>query len=523
MDMKRKHGFLLIAIIISLFLNFIFLASFIVNLTYEVEEESSYENPAILKHPLQLQGNKVLTEISRPLAPDTLKDTESIVVTFNLHGLCALDGEAFSMSFESREGNKRSVSLERYGKNCYDGEQSVTIPITDFFPVGFSSQVSRLMVRVWYPTSYVVDITKIYANTRILGAKTSRRIRPKKNTQTPTLRPSQTPTPSPTPTVTLSQTPTIFAFIPTLTPLPQGSWQIQSVSSMKETKDRVCNQRQSDFIERWVDTAKELGVNYVAVETPYDSPTCGDSVSYTKSWINIIRSRGLRVWHRHMPLSFEGIYDTIKDPAKNYLELIRKYIGSNPNIFKEGDIFTPIPEPQNGGVRGVTYCPQSICIFGNASIFNQWLRDAIDVSEDAFSTIGLAGKMKIGYYGFDGFVAWGDNNPDWEGILEDATVAKMGNITIDHYPEIVGDTMENDLNELQVKYPNTPIIIGEWGTISGGNTEQQVLQSMQAAKRQNVVGLMYWHMGMGGYESLVEENFAKRPQFDEVQSFFLHY
>jgi hypothetical protein len=289
---------------------------------------------------------------------------------------------------------------------------------------------------------------------------------------------------------------------------------------MKETKDKICNQDSPAFIDSWVAKAVELGVNYIAVETPYDSPACGDSLKYTKSWVDGIRKQGLNVWHRHMPLAFEGIYDTKKDSSKDYLTLIGNYIKNNPSLFKAGDIFTPIPEPQNGGINGITYCPQNICIFNSAASFNAWLRQAISVSESAFSEIGLGGQIRIGYYGFDGFVAWGDNNPDWEGILEDATVAAMGNITIDHYPEIVGDTMENDLNELQQKYPGVPIIIGEWGTITGGDVVSQVNSSMKAAMRKNVIGFNYWHQGMGGKEALIGDDFSSNIQFNSVKTFF---
>lgn len=128
--------------------------------------------------------------------------------------------------------------------------------------------------------------------------------------------------------------------------------------------------------------------------------------------------------------------------------------------------------------------------------------------------------MKIGYFGFDGFIAWGDNNPQWSGILEKATVAKMGNITIDHYPEVVGETMDYGLNQLQKKYPGVPIVIGEWGTITPDNPVQQVMNSMGAAKRKNVVGFNYWQMGMDGNEALINEDFSHRPTFAAVQSFY---
>ena len=346
---------------------------------------------------------------------------------------------------------------------------------------------------------------------------------------------SATPKPTPIPTAiltliptlipTLNLTPTLSIAPPitlTVTPTPSpnsGSWPIQSVSSMKETKDRICGQRDQAFIDRWVGKAKELGANYVAVETPYDNPNCGSSVDYTWRWINAIRSQGLGVWHRHMPLAFEGIYDTPKQKS-DYLSLIGDYIRNNREMFKEGDIFTPIPEPQNGGIAGVTYCAHGICVFDNREHFNRWLREAIDVSENAFSQIGLSGKVKIGYFGFDGFVAWGSNNPDWSGILEDATIQKMGNLTIDHYPELIGQTMEQGLNEVMAKYPGLPIVIGEWGSAGNTDIEEQVRSSMSAAKRPGVVGFNYWHLGLGGNEALINEEFSNRPQFDDVQSFF---
>lgn len=299
-----------------------------------------------------------------------------------------------------------------------------------------------------------------------------------------------------------------------------NSWSIKSVSSMKETKDRICGQRSDAFIKKWISKAKELGVSYVAIETPYDNPDCGDALSYTNRWVSAARAQGLKIWHRHMPLSFEGIYSRPKDNTTDYLNLISEYIKQNPTLFAKDDIFTPIPEPQNGGIKNITYCSQSVCQFDSAADFNLWLRNAMSTANEAFKTIGLGDQIKIGYFGFDGFVAWGDNNPDWSGILEDETVSLMGNITIDHYPETVNDTMENDLNELQAKYPNVPIIIGEWGTVTGKDVISSVKATMSAASRSGVVGFNYWHLGMGGNEALINDDFSNKPQFREVQSFF---
>lgn len=539
----------------------------------------------LLTRPWNLKGKNGAAEKYQLIDPWALRSATHLRLTYDLHGLCLLGGDASAIIFDQQVDRSwwRYVSLSRYGTNCKNGQQTVDIPLSDFPGLNTGKQVGTFHARIWQRGTFTVDITgaqllKLTPPVRgtstfgdLLASPTpsprpsparpdtqsaqSATKKPKKPTATqppaatrtptknptaspsslPTERPSSTPaptdTPRPTLTPTATRTPTVTPTnvpVPTPTstaapsPTPRGSWSIQGVSSMKETKDRICSQRSREFISRWLDRAQNLGVNYVAVETPYDNPACGNSVAYTATWVHEIHARGLSVWHRHMPLAFEGIYDTPKNPSNDYLSQIGRYIRDNPSFFVEGDIFTPIPEPQNGGIAGGTYCPANICMYRSVSHFNRWLRDAMDVSEQSFSSIGLGGKMKIGYFGFDGFVAWGDNNPDWNGMLEDETVKKMGNITIDHYPEIVGDTMANDLDELSARYPNFPIIIGEWGTITGGDTELQVRTTMQAARRPNVVGFSYWHMGMGGNERLIEEDFSQTKQYDDVQSFYVN-
>ncbi|HLD11532.1 MAG TPA: hypothetical protein VJB91_01355, partial [Patescibacteria group bacterium] len=325
--------------------------------------------------------------------------------------------------------------------------------------------------------------------------------------------PVPTPVPTPAPEPSPTQQPQ---------PVSQKTWDIQSVDAMKYTKDVICSPKDEVWIGKWVDKAVEIGATHVAVSTPYDNPKCGNAVEYTKTWIRVIRSKGLHVFHRQMPLQFEGIYDNPKSPGTNFITQVSNYIKANKENYQEGDIFTPVPEPQNGGIAGVSYCAQNTCIFNNASSFNKWLRDITVSSRDAFASIGLKDKVKVGYYGFDGYIAWGHNNPDWQGkgFLENDTVNLIGHIAVDHYPEAVGTSMGPDLEELEKRFPGIPIIIGEWGTIGWGDTEQQVRNSMGGAKKSSVVGFNYWHLGPGGNEALINNDFSNRPQFDEVQLFY---
>jgi len=548
----HKYTFLLPVFFVILFLLFVSLSG------------NSYAilGSELLTKPWILKANNLSQERYQLIDPNALIGKKILRLTYNLNGICLLSGDASALIFDQPFGRTwRYVSLSKYGKNCLSGEQTVDIPLSNFSGLDLEKQVGTFHIRIWHYKPYNVEIksailynpeTDIIRETSSFGQLMNNFLPPATPipsaililptvtpTAIPTVPPSLTPAPiviSPSSTVIPSKTsivktptPTPTQVVPTDIPptaIPadtsKASWSIQSVSSMKETKDRICNIRDDGFITNWINTAAELGSNYVSIETPYENPGCGNSLAYTEKWVREIRGRQLKVWHRHMPLAFEGIYDTAKNSQKDYLNVIFNYIKNNPQFFAEGDIFSPIPEPQNGGIRGVTYCSQGICQFQSAAHFNHWLRDAMDIAESAFKIIGLGNKIKIGYFGFDGFVAWGDNNPDWNGILEDETVLKMGNITIDHYPEIVGDNMENDLNELEARYPNIPIIIGEWGTITGGDTETQVKSSMLAAKRLSVVGFNYWHMGAGGNEALITEKMVKNKQFDDVERFYKH-
>lgn len=577
----------------------------------------SAQNTEILKNPWHIKADGGASEKYQSVSPTVLSGKSSVQVTYDLHGLCAVNGDASALIFD--QNGWKYVALSEYGQNCKDGQQTVTIPLSDFKDITTGQPLDSnapltgsLHTRFWYNKPYAVDVTSVmlmgasssptptssvssgnfnglsdgqtvsgkiqvsytasstttkhvdfyidgnwkwtehYApyflggdnagvangwDTSVLsdgqhtlkvmvtgndGTSTTDQI-------TFTTKNSAVPTPTgttnstsltPTPTSTASQTTPTPTPIVTTTTNTGGTFAIQSIDVMKDTKDAICGQKDDTYINNIVNKAVELGANYMAISTPYDNPSCGDATAYAKRWIGAIRAHGLHVWHRHMPLSFEGIYSVSKNNNSNYLDMIRSYIKNNPDMFVDGDIFTPIPEPQNGGIQGITYCANSVCQFSNAAAFNQWLRDAMTTSKDAFSVIGK-NNIKVGYFGFDGFVAWGDQNPDWHGILEDSTVQQMGNITIDHYPELVKETMDASLTALQSKYPNTPIVIGEWGTVNNTNIDQEVVDTMTAAKNHKVVGFNYWQFGPSGSgEQLLNTDLSNRSSFYKVQSYY---
>ncbi len=360
--------------------------------------------------------------------------------------------------------------------------------------------------------------------------------------------PTKTPTEAPTST----QVPATSTVEPTVEAQSQQEEIDLADSTMKQTKDMVRNPLSEHEIEIIVDKSVELGVTHVGIENPYDNPKGGNSVEYGRQWINIIRSRGLNVWHRHMPLRFEGIYDEPKIVTKKeyekddegklkldenmnpimkpdaYITQVGNFIRENPDLFVEGDIVTPIPEPQGPGVRGIN-CGEE-CMFDSVDDFNAWLVTLDKETKKALADIGQGGgRVKVVCCGFDGFIVWGDNNPDWIGksFLYEDTVAQLGAIAIDHYPQ-GGATLEEDLQEYRDQWPGVDVYLSEVGAIPRDGAPEEVKADAQMladgirAHKDIIKGVMYWHAA-GGREGLLEKKGAKyvnRPPFEVFKELY---
>jgi hypothetical protein len=238
--------------------------------------------------------------------------------------------------------------------------------------------------------------------------------------------------------------------------------------------------------------------------------------------------------------------DSIRDP---YTKQIVEYILNHQDMYEPGDIFTPTPEPFNGGISGVVYCgPSNTCVFNSKEQFNQWLVNVTKASIAAFDTIPrLRGKVYVGYWGFSGFVISGFDNPDWEGrgvygIIDDAVVHLSGDvISVDHYPG-KGETFDTFFQSLDKRFPKerfpqgVRIVIGEYGTLNGGDitkTSQAIVESLNAYRNTSdsnlkFGGMNYWHLGPRGMgtdpgvseEALINNDYTNREQFDVFKQFY---
>jgi len=428
-----------------------------------------------------------------------IADKASLTLTYDLNGTCILGGDASAIIFD--QNGWKYVSLSSYGQNCIDGNQTVTIPLSAF-GLNLSQNVGTFHARFWKSGGpWTVDISSAVLNDIVY------------------------PTPYSTPYSTPYQTPYATPY-----PTPTPTWGIQGVDVMKYSKDVLCNPPTQTFMNQEADKAAEVGANYLSISGFYDSPTCGSALTILTNWVNTARAHNLKVWFRMKDLKFEGDYSqpkTFNPDGMRHQKLMVDWIAAN-NLVQNGDIFTPNAEPQNGGINGVTYCGSPAnCQFTGKSDFNIWLQQIHIMADLGFKAKGLTG-VKVGYYGFDGFIAAGLGNPDWQGQsqLEASTIAMMGPVAIDHYPETIGHTLAQDMAYIkQALGANTRLIVSEYGTITTSNETTQATQlndfaTTVADPANNFDGFNYWHLGPGGNEALIRSDFTNKPTFGILQSYY---
>lgn len=296
------------------------------------------------------------------------------------------------------------------------------------------------------------------------------------------------------------------------------TWQNQFVSLMKYSKDVVNNPPSDISINKVLDKVEELGANGIDITTVVPDRK---STALTRRWIDAGRKRGLKIWIRLAGLAFEGIYNTPKHRSPDglrHLKIHADWISENRDLLLPNTILTTESEPQNSGILGVNRGPKDFYQFNSKEDFNEWLRMNIQNTKLALKASGCDG-VQVGWFGFDGFIGWGNDNPDWAGksFLEPQTVEMMDNtLCIDHYPS--KETMAKDLDDLKKVWPNVNVIIGEMGAIHG-ETPEQLRQQLEALKRPYIKTVNYWTM-IGGNSALITDDFKNTQYFDVVKNFY---
>lgn len=279
--------------------------------------------------------------------------------------------------------------------------------------------------------------------------------------------------------------------------VPEHVWTVKSVDTMKSSRDLALNKRDDPNFETVVDIQTQnianMGANYIGIGTPYDR----EFVPMLRLWVSAARRHNLRVWFRGNLAGWEGWFGYRRDLTREeHIAKVREFISANPDLFVDGDIFTPCPECENGG-PGDPRSGTSVEDFRKFMILE---RRAVD---EEFAKIGK--NILTNYNSMNLDVA--------KVVFDQPTVEAMDNlVVVDHYVADPKDLVSH-IDDLS-KAKQAKIVLGEIGVpvknITGEMTEDEQVVWLEEAlsgisKNRNVIGLNWW-VSVGGETALFKNN-----------------
>ncbi len=265
-------------------------------------------------------------------------------------------------------------------------------------------------------------------------------------------------------------------------------WSFRGIDTMAWSRDYAQGQQVKSRVPLLCRRLASLHVSHLTYDGPYDDPaTYGAPPGWMNWWLQSIRDTGSRVWFRMGWATWQGwfgkpvlTYSTspavpYESPGRvwwvvngqdkiSYLAKTYQWILQNPSAFRDGDIFSPISEPQNGYIA--PYFPAGASPqFPSLIAFNNFITDITVVCRLAFQTIGK--KVTVGFYGCQG-------RPGDADQLYLSTIRDIGPraVSADLYYATPAD-MVLHLRVLH-DYYRAPIILGEWGDIWDSTPDQAV-------------------------------------------------
>lgn len=271
---------------------------------------------------------------------------------------------------------------------------------------------------------------------------------------------------------------------------------IRSLDTMKESLDLQRGRQLSDEeIAHSVGLAASLNAEYVAVATSWEYP------AYLERWVRAIRAAGLHVWFRGQPEHWVDPGGNRPMTPAEYLDALTVFVRGNGHLFADGDIFDPGAEPENGAYWAATWGPRWAWDPASPNeatrAFNSFIRESQMLARTLLRETGHEGVITS----VRSINGWWATHP---GALEHETVAVLGAITVDSYPD--GDTADpaeaarlrlDELDQIWRAW-GRPVIIGELGyplrAVVSDEVQKQALAAMlnSVADRPFITGMNYW-------------------------------
>ena len=288
-------------------------------------------------------------------------------------------------------------------------------------------------------------------------------------------------------------------------------WTVKSVDTMKFSRDLALEKLNDPSFDQTINlqikNIKEIGATHVAISTPYDEKF----TPYLLRWVKTARKHNLNVWFRGNFSGWEGWFGEAKNlNREDHIKLMQSFIRNDPDLFENGDIFTPCRECENGGPGD----PRN-----NTSLdgFRQFMIDENRLAEKEFYNINK--KITTNYASMNYDVA--------KLVMDKDTLRKMGNvIVVDHYID-TPQQLSRDIDYL-IENKNAQVILGEIGvpidSIHQNMTEQDQTQWLNQAfnllsQKKNVIGVNYW-VSYGGSSAIFNSDNTPKKAADILLKYY---
>lgn len=303
---------------------------------------------------------------------------------------------------------------------------------------------------------------------------------------------------------------------------------MRSVDIMHLSKDTMRGQVSDADITTIINSIDTTNVTHITVVCPLDEPANypnpQPTTGYTQKWITAIRNAGCKVYFRGTWNAFEGNYDEPHavpggSPSKalgtyagvmngsdtsSYLYMTWNFIKTHTAFFADGDLWGPMPEPENQGVNGGAQ------MFASYNELGQWMVDLKRLSDDAFASINK--RVLTGFTSLNGGTVT-------TGQIDVAYLGQIGRVTLDHYVSIGSYGADLDLMFAE---GGVDVYIGEAGTTNAiGNpatdsARATVIDNLlyTMTNKKYMRGLNYWQAVGGSVdatEAILDSSYAVLP------------